>query len=241
MKIRFLIVVFLFFRLFQLNGQIAKEMARINADSLQQILPALTGTEKIDGLNKIAFKLCYKFPDSCISMANQTIRLSKSIDYKKGEAIGYFNLGNGYFFEDTLKLSVLNYLNALRIFDSIDPCIEMAYTYQVLAYLNWRAGRMEKSLQYTRYEIGISNQLSDYHYKCGSMTQASVYLTESFHFDSANIYLDSAIAIAESLHDTLLLTNAFFYKGYNAIKRYEYKFNEEDLIYCRECIDWNLK
>jgi hypothetical protein len=82
MKFKAVIVLVLLFQLFQLNGQIAREMAKINADSLKTILPELSGKEKIDALNKMAFKLCYKFPDSCISMAHQTIKLSESFNYE---------------------------------------------------------------------------------------------------------------------------------------------------------------
>ncbi len=223
------------------SGQIAREMGRINADSLIQILPELSGKEKIDALNKIAFKICYKDPDSCISMANHTINLSESIAYKKGEAIGYFNIGNGYFLLDSTRQSVLNYLQALRIFDSLDVCIEMAYTNRILAYLNWRAGRLDKSLQYTRNEISIARKLSNDYHEAWAMIDASVYLTESFQFDYAGNYLDSAKGIAESVSDTQLIISAYFYKGYNAIKRYEYKHKDEDTIYLKECISWNLK
>ncbi|MCB2220258.1 MAG: response regulator [Bacteroidetes bacterium] len=216
-------------------------MERINADRLFQELPELKGIEKIDTLNKIAFKICYKFPDSTISIANQTIELSKSYNYKKGEATGYLNLGSGYLFKDSLKLSVVNYLNALRIFESIDVCLEMGYTYQILSYLNWRAGRLDKSIQYTKNEIKIGQMLSDHITKGDALLDAAVYFTESSDFDSANFYFDKTIAFAESYSDTMLLSEVYFYKGHHAITRYESTHKEEDTIFLRECIFYNLK
>ncbi len=245
MNLKYIALFFLLSQLFQLNGQTAKEMERINADSLQQILPTLTGTEKIDALNKIAFKLCYKYPDSCISMAIQTIRLSETIDYKKGEATGYFNLGNGYFFLDSIKQSVTNYLYALRIFENIDVCIEMGLTLHDLSLLNWRAGRLEIAIKQIKQQIQIAQQLSDIHYETGLLIRMSANFTKVYKFDSANIYLDKAFALLLEHPDTLLLSSAYLYKGYNLLRHAGYLRSSESKdsvdYYYKETINWLLK
>lgn len=227
------------------SGQISREMAGINADSLNQLLPGLEGTEKIDALNKMAFRLCYKFPDSCISMANQTIGLSKSTDYKKGEAIGYFNLGNGYFFQDSLRNSVLNYLNALRIFENIDDCLEMGYTLHILSLLNWRAGKLEKSIEQAKKQIQIAHQLKDHHYEIQAMLNTSHYFTKIYEFDSANIYSDQALSLLQQYPDTIQLAWTYLFKGYNVLRKRDFiRFdaNKEDLNDLQnECIYWLLK
>jgi len=222
MKLKCIAILFLLCQLFQLNGQIAEEMERINADSLHQILPTLTGTEKIDALNKIAFKICYKYPDSCISIAHQTIQLSETYDFKKGEATGYFNLGNGYFFLDSIKHSVTNYLYALRIFESIDVCAEHGYTLHILSLLNWRAGKLEKSIQQSKKLVQIAHQLSDHHYEINAMIRTSSYFTNILEFDSANIYLDKALILLQEFPDTLLLSEVYFSKGYNALREHDH-------------------
>ena len=56
MKARILIIWILLIQSFFLFAQISKEMEKINPDSLRSVLPELTGAEKIDAMNKIAFK-----------------------------------------------------------------------------------------------------------------------------------------------------------------------------------------
>jgi len=245
MKYGYLIVLLLFFPIFQLNSQIADEIKKINKDSLLVELPDLKGKDRIDALNKIAFKISYKKPDSCIILANQAIELSQTLNYIKGDAIGYFNLGNGYFFKDSLKLSVVNYLNALRIFENIDVCLEKGYTLHILSLLNWRAGKLEKSVQQTKLQIQIAHQLSDQHYKIQSMLTTSQYFTKVKKFDSADLYLDKALSLLQKYPDTIQLSWTYLYKGYNSLRNYDYIYlsaNKESLDeLLNECIYWLLK
>ncbi|MCF8345687.1 MAG: hypothetical protein K9G38_00635 [Bacteroidales bacterium] len=192
-------------------------MASINADSLNRLLPELEGTEKVDALNKMAFKLCYKFPDCCISMAGQSIRLSQSLAYKKGEATGHFNMGNGYFFLDSLKNSVANYLTALRIFENIDVCMEMAFTLEILSLLNFRAGKLGKAIQQINREIQIAHELSEHHCEVSALNTASGYLYNLNKLDSGNICLDRSLEILRKHPDTKYLTHVYHYKAYNRL------------------------
>ncbi|MCF8227640.1 MAG: tetratricopeptide repeat-containing sensor histidine kinase, partial [Bacteroidales bacterium] len=246
MKLKSILIVVFFLFALTSSGQISREMASINADSLNQLLPELEGTEKIDALNKMAFKLCYKFPDSCISMASQTIQLSESVDYKKGEATGYFNLGNGYFFLDSLKNSVVNYLTALRIFENIDVCMEMGYTLEILSLLNFRAGRLEKAIQQIKREIQIAHELSDHHCEALALNSASLYFTNSNKFDSANICLDKALEILRKYPDTTFFASVYHNKAYNTGRKvrltYLYWEENKEIIrnYYKKAIYWLL-
>jgi len=79
---------------FPTHSQFFEENDNVNADSLYQVLSRLSGTEKIDTLNKIAFRVAKDYPDSCRKLANQTIKISDSLYYKKNLADGYQNLGS---------------------------------------------------------------------------------------------------------------------------------------------------
>lgn len=83
MRIKFTILIISFLIPVVGFGQIDEAINNSSTDSLQQLRSKLAGTEKIDALNKIAFKLCCKYPDSCISIANQTVVLLKAIHYNE--------------------------------------------------------------------------------------------------------------------------------------------------------------
>ena len=205
----------------QAYGQLIRDLRLINVDSLSGVMNELAGTKKVDALNKMALGLCYKFPDSCISMARQTIRFSQSIGYEKGEATGYFNLGNGYFFLDSLKNSVVNYLTALRIFENIDVCMEMGYTLEILSLLNWRAGKMETAIQQEKKQVQIARQLSDPHYEIDVLIKMGSHFSLIREFDSTDFYLDKAITLLKKYPDTIQLSRVILFKGYNTLRKHD--------------------
>jgi len=239
MRIITLIVSILFFQLVQVQAQIQYELQRINADSLHSVLPELKGSEKIDALNRIAFKLCNKNPDSTVSLAKRAIEYSDALDYIHGRAYGYFNLGNGYFFKDSLRNSVINYLTALRIFEIADTCIEMCYTLNVLSALNWRAGRLDQAIKYTLKETTISLHLQAHRNEISTLVTLGMYYIENKSGDSANHYLDKALNLLVSYPDTNLLASAYLQKGRIALRRYtDQSLGKENL---QESLNWNLK
>ena len=145
---RKILIILLCSSILSTTAQLAWEMEEINVDSLQQVLPGLKGTEKIDALNKLSLALCRDDPDSSITIAQNTIALSKQGSYVEGQGDGYFNLGMAYAFMDSLKPSIINYLNALRIYEGIEPSNELAETLLELSLLNWIAGRYETARKY---------------------------------------------------------------------------------------------
>ncbi|NQV03158.1 MAG: hypothetical protein HQ542_10955, partial [Bacteroidia bacterium] len=120
MRLRSLIGIIFLFQLILVNGQDSSVIKTSNADSLHQLLSTLTGAEKIDTLNRIAFRVVNHHPDSCKKLATLTISMSDSLNYKKGLADGYYLLGNSFIMRDSLYPAMSNYLNALRIYEQLD-------------------------------------------------------------------------------------------------------------------------
>jgi len=141
-------------------SQFFKEIDNINADSLRSVLPELTGTEKIDTLNSIAFRIVKDSPDSSRKYAELAIILSDSLNYQKGLADGYQNLGKSYYVLDSLFPSVTNYLKALRIYEQIGPSIDLANMYYTLSSLNHYLGRHKPAIEYRLKSIEVFKNLS---------------------------------------------------------------------------------
>ena len=160
MKLKYTILIFLISQLFQLNGQVDEIIQQARTNSLQVVLSQLTGTEKIDTLNKIAFSVAKDYPDSCRKLATSTVRMSDSMIYQKGLADGYQNLGESYYVTDSLYPAMINYLNALRIYEQIDPSFELAKTYQRLSILHNYSGRHNPAIEYRLKAIELINKLN---------------------------------------------------------------------------------
>jgi len=142
------------------HAQVKFHVKKLNADSLAALLPVKTGTEKADVLNLLSNVICRNDIDSSINLANQAIVLSEKLDYQKGLADGYHNLGNGYFLHDNLQPTIANYLKACRIYEDIEPCVEYGRCCLQIALLNYFTRGPEESPPYlnkavkTIYSIG---------------------------------------------------------------------------------------
>jgi len=198
MKLNYTILFFLVFQLFQLNGQIDEEIQNINTDSLQQALPTLTGTEKINTLNTIAFRIAKDFPDSCRKLATRTISMSDSLNYQKGLADGYRNLGDSYIMTDSLFPAMLNYLNAVRIFEQIDSSPGQASAYVMLAWMNTFTGRFESAIKYYLKAINVFKQINNIEKIEYSYLSVAYSYKRLGELDSAIFYNEIAKSYADS-------------------------------------------
>lgn len=214
-KIKIFIAAVIFFHSLHLNGQIHIEMGKINVDSLQQILPELDGTDKIDAINKLSLAFCLDFPDSSMAFANQTIAMSKKLDYQKGLADGYFNRGNVFFFLDSLKLMVINYLEALRIYENLGPSMNMGLVYYQLTLVNNLTGRPEQSKKYCRKAIHTYQSIGEHRNQIEAIYKMGRICSFNYEWDSAFYYFDSALALLKTYPDNWILAGVYNQYGFN--------------------------
>ena len=107
-KLTFIVVLFLLANLAQ--AQVKFYVEKLNADSLAALLTEKEGSEKADVLNLLSNVICRNDIDSSISLATEAIQISEHLDYKKGLADAYYNLGNASFLLDNLEPTIANYL-----------------------------------------------------------------------------------------------------------------------------------
>jgi len=239
MKVRYLCVVSILCHCIGIYAQIHIEMNKIKVDSLQQVLPHLNGTLKIDALNNLSLALCSDYPDSSISLAKYTIAQSEKLDYKKGLADGYFNLGNNYFFKDSLKPMVLNYLGALRIYEDIEPSIEMGMTLYQLAIVNRLTGRYEKAKSYCEKAINVYHQIGEHRGEIDATHILGRIFEMNNNWDSSLYYYDKALCLSDKCPDNFLLGSVYNDYGLNLANRF---FEENESVeFLFEAIPWFFK
>jgi len=214
-------------------------MQKVNVDSLQQILPGLEGAEKIDALNKLSLALRRDFPDSSLTLTNEAIILSKKLDYPKDLAYGYFNRGNVYFFLDSLRPMVLNYLDALRIYENLGPSMEMGLLLYQLALVNRFTGRFDQAKKYCRKAIYTYQMIGEHRNNIDAIYIMGRLFTFNYEYDSAFIYYDRALALLKIYPDNWLLARVYNQYGLN----YGWKFwdGNEDTELLYKSIPWYFK
>jgi len=241
MKSKILISAFLCLVILQSAAQLAWEMEKINVDSLQQLLPGLKGVEKIDALNKLSLALCRDDPDSSISIAKKTIDLSEQANYQKGQGDGYFNLGMAYAFMDSLKPSIINYLNALRIYEVIEPSNELAETLLELSLLNWIAGRYKTARKYCIKAKDIYKNVSNFKGEAWAEYTLShlCIFGETSQYDSAMYYLDRTLEILDQHANQRILFSV--YQNYGNSYGEKWFGNRDSTHYLDMALEWYFK
>nr|NQU94148.1 histidine kinase [Bacteroidota bacterium] len=214
-------------------------MKKINVDSLLQIIPDLEGTKRIDARNRFAFALCSDFPDSSIAIVNNTIAISKKLEYQKGLADAYFNLGNSYFFMDSIKPMVLNYLHALRLYEDLEPSIETGLTLYQLTIVNRLTGRYEKAISYCRKALQVYRLLGEYQHEIDATYVLGGIFRRMDNRDSSLFYYDKALEILEKYPNNFLLGSVYNDYGlFYLIESWQGNKSEELL---QEGIQWFFK
>ncbi|MCB2219875.1 MAG: response regulator [Bacteroidetes bacterium] len=214
MAYRFVLFLLLFLYLFQIFGQVANEMIGPDAINSYQHLQELDVTIRIDSLNELAESISRDNPDSCIAVASEAKFVSVNEDYQKGIADASLNMGNAYFYLDSLKLSITNYLNALRIYEALGPSIERGYTLEVMQTLNLMVGKFEKAKKYGRQALKDFVKLEKHRLQCWTLINLSRICTENQEYDSANFYQDSVLSILKIYPDDVIRSHVYFHKAW---------------------------
>ena len=102
-----------------------EEIKTSTITSTKHLFPDLTDIAKIDSLNSIAQSIYKDFPDSCKKLADITLSMSDSLDYQKGLAFGYLNLGRSYLYKDSLFPAMINLLKSERIYEEMDSSSDL--------------------------------------------------------------------------------------------------------------------
>jgi signal transduction histidine kinase/DNA-binding response OmpR family regulator len=214
MASRFILFVFLFFHVSLITGQDVDEIVEPNSTITYSQPQETEPRTHIHALIELAESLSRIDPDSCISVASKAKSLSINEDYQKGIADACLNLGNAYFYLDSLKLSIINYLNALRIYEDLGPSIERGYTLDVMQSLNLMTGRFEKAKNYGRQAILNFAQIEEHELQCWSLVRLSRICTENEEYDSAVFYQDSILNILNMRPNKWIRLHVYFHKAW---------------------------
>jgi len=211
---RLLLILFILVPVLPIAAGLSDVATGPDSNSKYQQLQELDGRRKIDALNKLADFISRDNPDSCIAIASRAELLSEIDDYQKGIADACLNKGNAFFYIDSLKLSIINYLNALRIYESLGPSIERGYLLNVMQTLNLMTGKFEKAKNYGRQAVLNFAKLGEYGYQCWTLIHLSRICTENQEYDSASIYQDSILRILKRHPNNLIRSHVYFHKAW---------------------------
>lgn len=221
------------------HGQPKFRIKKLNADSLVELIPEKEGTEKIDVLNILSNVICRKNIDSSLILASQAIELSKTLEYQKGLADGYFNTGNVFFLLDSLQPTISNYLKALRIYEDLEPSVEFGNLCLQISIINRYAGRFKDNKDYCRQAIHIYERINDRTGQAiANLGMGTIIFLFSTEYDSAIYYNNKALSFLDLATDQNEV--AYNYQVIaNTYKRWYQKSN--DTLYFTKALSFFFK
>ncbi|GEM_PF-5308064 len=130
-------------------------------DSLMSTLSDLSGTQKVDSLNKIGFSLIFSEPDEARGIFNSCIELSESISYNEGLATALKNKAISYDIQGRSNDAVRYYLLALDILDRLNDLSGISKIKNNLGIAYKNLGDLETSERFYAESILLKQEIGD--------------------------------------------------------------------------------
>lgn len=163
----------------------------------------ITGTERVDVLNQLCFRLLWERPYRSLEYAEASLSLADSVGYEAGKAKAHHNIGNAHLYGGSFEKSLFHYQQAQYLFDSLQDQHQALLNKVNIACIFIQLEDYQDAQQLlgqTRLgfeQLNDSLGLGIYHRYYGSL------LLKNERLDSAKYELTSSLKIMTSIHDTL--------------------------------------
>lgn len=117
----------------------------------------LSGEQQVDRLNALSKSFWYENSDSTRYYAENALELAQAINYKKGEAEAFNNLGVGYYFSNDYDRVLEYYEKSLETYERLGDKKGIA----AVGSFYYRLGKYEKALENYQKSLETSLKLDD--------------------------------------------------------------------------------
>jgi two-component system, sensor histidine kinase and response regulator len=206
--------------------------------TVDELLPQLAhskeDTNKINLLNKLSIEFAFVNTDSGKYFATQAINLSEKLNYPKGKAEAWLNLGFIEGKSDPKK--AMEYSEqALALATQIKDDWITAHAYRQIGQIYGSQGSFSKSSDYSVKALEITKKLGN---KKG-MAQICINLANNRNkqkkYDEMIMYGEEAVKIGEEIKDEVVISDAYVILG-----NY-YAFVEKNIAKGKEILEKSLK
>ena len=135
--------------------------AQTKIDSLESQLTTVENIEKVNILNKLATAYLNKSPQKAIEYSNQSLKLSKEINYIEGEAHALKTIGVGNYYLSNFDKSLEYYFKSLKIMEDIDDKEGISTLFNNIGVIYWRLGNFDQALEIYSESLKIVKELGN--------------------------------------------------------------------------------
>lgn len=142
---------------------VLSSFSQAKIDSLKKVLKTQTeDTVRVNTLNKISNEVVSSNQSEAEQFARKALRLARKLNYRKGIAAAYHNIGNTFYYRNIIDSALSHYERALDIRQAIDDKFGMASTLNNLGVIyQYYIGDIDKALEYNKKSLEINLELGD--------------------------------------------------------------------------------
>ncbi|HEX5172267.1 MAG TPA: tetratricopeptide repeat protein [Cyclobacteriaceae bacterium] len=182
-------------------------------DSLEQKLEKAHGTAKVDILNQLTYEFITHDNDKVIKYNGDALRLSKEINYLKGEAKAYTYRGVNEYLTAQFPEAHKDLHRGLKLAIKAGDITLQGYTLLQLGNCSLEDVHMDSALLYFKRSYEIIKDSTDPVTLSKLYRNISALYGQHHQVDSQRIYLERAIAIRRLLPNKALLAEALLLKA----------------------------
>lgn len=247
MRKNFLFMVFIFVILYFSSSNLFAQ--KLTTDSLYiELQKAKEDTNKITILIDLSIELQHSYPDSAINYAEKGLSLAKKLNYKKGEADLFNNLGNinwnlGYY-----DRAISSYQTAIEIYTGLTKSPDaylnsfgkrgIANSYKGLGTVAYMQGNYNSAINYYQKAIRIFEELDNTSGIAKCYNNIGMVHWKQNNYDRAIEYYKKALAINEKNDRTIGMAACYNNIAiiYKSLRKYELaiKHYKKSLTICEE-------
>ena len=181
-----------------------------NLDSLiNSLAKPMDDISKVDLLNKIASDVFFIEPDSIYGFAKKALELAESIDYKKGIAEAYNNLGI-YYRENGLYDEASEYhFRSLEIMENIGNKNGIARCYNLIGIIYYYLSDFDLSLKYYLKALDINIEQNDTKWIGGNSNNIGMIYEMKGDYQKALEYYNKSLEINKQLGNKNWVANNY--------------------------------
>ena len=157
--------------------------------------------QKIDSINNIQYQDKIENTAKSVKWFNEALFNSQKINYKKGIADSYANLGLVYYYQGKYDFCSDAMIKAARIYESLKMETKLAQTWAEYGY-QLKRKNMSLAVKYMLKAIKISEKKNDKKALCGMYDNYGVLKEMKGELDSALIFYNKSLNLKTQLKDS---------------------------------------
>ena len=166
-------------------------------------------TNKVIVLNMIADRLLYVDYEDIRGFAEDALSLSEELDYEKGIARAYNNLGIFYREVGVYDQAIDYFFKSLKIMEEVDNQAGIARSYNLIGIIYYYLTSYDLSLEYYNKALEINKMQDDVKWIAGNYNNVGMIYKEKGEYEKALMYYNRSLQMSQVQNNQNWIANNY--------------------------------